>query len=248
MPRRQRNQPHTLLLAALLSTAVSAQSFVGGELSGQAPFSLPPSIFSDLTTNPNSDVEFPITGYDVSAAASSSDATGTTINGWSLDVHLTADVPLSRSDDSSINKDQFFQATKMSLIPPNGGMAGFDEKNWMVCGIVFTGGLKQEGVSGAVGSQGSCSSLLPDDCIQQIQVNGVSARNQTAGDTIASGGSGRCQDLELPNVCSDYFLNAGGGSAFGMSFVAPPSLWLIRDVRYKWLTQQLHPHRNQARQ
>lgn len=216
MSRRQRNQPYALLFAALLSTAVSAQSFVGGDTSGQAPFSLPPSIFSDLTTNPNSDVEFPVTGYNVSASASSSDATGNTVNGWSLDVHLTADVPLSRSDDNSINKDQFFQATKMSLIPPNGDMADFDQKNWMVCGIVFTGGLKQG--SGSVGDQGSCGGLLPDDCIQQIQVNGVSARNKTAGDTISADGAGRCEDLELPSVCGDYFQGAGGGSAFGMSF------------------------------
>ena len=110
----------------------------------------------------------------------------------------------------------------MALIPPNGDMAAFNVKDWQVCGIVFTGGLQQASESGAVGSQGSCASFLPDDCIQQIQVDGVSARNKTAGDVIASSGAGRCEDLELPNVCSDYFQGTGGGIAFGMSSLDYP--------------------------
>ncbi|KAM7215955.1 hypothetical protein V8F06_008713 [Rhypophila decipiens] len=199
----------------LLFHFTTAQSFVGGDLNAQAPFSLPPDRFSSLTSNPSSDNTFTITGYDLSQSASSSDATGKTVKGWSLAVHLTNDVPLTHSTDNTVPKDQFFQATRMSLIPPDGGFAEFNENDWMVCGIVFTGGVNNQD-DGEVADNGSCGNYLGDACIQAIQVAGVTARNQSAGTIVPGQGAGRCQDLELPTACVNDggFSSHGGGSAF----------------------------------
>ncbi|KAM7192421.1 hypothetical protein V8F20_008881 [Naviculisporaceae sp. PSN 640] len=226
----------TTSLLHLLNANVNAQSFVGGDLNTIAPFSLPPDTFTTYTSNSNSDRTFPITGYNLSSPASSSDATGSEIPGWSLAVHLTSGVPLRESKDNTVPKEQYFQATKLSLLPPEGSYAQFDENNWLLCAIVFTGGFKNIGNGDGVNQDGTCGGYLGDDCISALQVAGVqtstSTGNQTApAQTTSSSsghGQGRCQDLVLPQAClgdegadgvndngeSDAFDGVGGGTAF----------------------------------
>lgn len=160
--------------------------------------------------------------------------------------HLTADVPLRESSDNNLPKDQFFQATRLSLLPPDGSYARFDKKNWLLCAVVFSGGFKHLGDGNGVNQDGTCGGYLGDACIDAIQLAGL--RPGSAGnDGTASGGQpvqgqpgqGRCQDLVLPQACSgdgdgdvnsdgesDVFNGVGGGSAFGLFASLAPFLCL----------------------
>ncbi|KAK3317435.1 hypothetical protein B0T19DRAFT_291854 [Cercophora scortea] len=208
MHHHHHHHPTTFLPLLLLTqtTQTTAQSdsgsFVGGDLTTQAPFNLSPSVFTALTTNATSNATFPITGYNTSLPAGPVDGTGTAQSGWSLSISVAADVPLSSSDDASLDKGSFTDATTLSLVRPE--RVGYNTSSWRVCAIVFTGGLEDAATD--VGKvDGGCTALLPDDCIQQLQVNSV------AGNTSRNG---ECEDLQVPDICGGYFGDGAVGSAY----------------------------------
>jgi hypothetical protein len=113
-PRQSQHQPDTAklpswreslaYLSLLVPAFAYAQSFVGGDLSTQAPYGLPAQDFAVAISNPASDATFSITGYNTSLAAGSIKATENTINGWSLNIGVTANVPLTNSFSNAIDK------------------------------------------------------------------------------------------------------------------------------------------------
>jgi hypothetical protein len=170
-------------------SATSAQSFVGGDLSNQAPFGLPASDFADATSHTVSNTTFQIVGYNTSIPAGPIDATGSNEAGWSISIGVSADVALASAADGSVDK--------------------FNKSNWRVCAIIFPNGLAAIGGTAekvqTAGLDGSCAPLLPSDCIQQLQINSVN------GSTGANGG---CTSLSIPSTCAKYF-QAGTGTGYG---------------------------------
>jgi hypothetical protein len=219
-PRQPQRQPdaaklpswrESLAYLSLLVPAFAyAQSFVGGDLSTQAPYGLPAQDFAVAISNPASDASFSITGYNTSLAAGSVKATENTINGWSLNISVTANVPLANSFSNAINKELCIDATTLSITPP-AGVAHYNSTSWRVCAIVFTGGLK---AGGSTRSDGSCSAALPDECVRQLETNSVAGK---------AGRNGGCRDLDIPGPCAGHF-NGDTGTGFGtLCFLLPNS-------------------------
>lgn len=190
-------------LSLLVPAYVHAQAFVGGDLSIQAPWGLPAANFAAAVSTPSSDATFKITGYNTSLPAGSVKATDDEVNGWSLNIGVTANVPLAGSNLNTVDKSLCIDATALSITPP-AGVAAFNSSGWRVCAIVFTDGLASS--SANTRSDGSCSAALPDDCIRELQANSVAAKEGRTG--------GGCQDLDIPEGCAGHF---GGkhGTAFG---------------------------------
>ena len=223
---------HTSLVLLLLSVAcVSTQSLshlttTNGSPSSNPPFGLPPSSFlADAIASPYaiSNASFPATGYNTSIPAGPVDATGDGIPGWSLEISVAANVPLTNaSSDASGSgisaddrKNKVIEAAVLSLSPPAGLGAGLDDgDSWRVCAIVFAGGLSErkteeaqaKGQAGEKGLDGTCAALLPSECVQELQVNSV------ANNTDRGGGGDSCGRLVVPDTCAEYF----GGTTEGM--------------------------------
>jgi hypothetical protein len=236
-PRQPQRQPdaaklpswrESLAYLSLLVPAYAyAQSFVGGDLSTQAPYGLPAQDFAVAISSPASDATFSITGYNTSLAASSVKATENTINSWSLNIGVTANVPLTNSFNNAINKDLCIDATTLSITPP-AGVAHYNSTSWRVYAIVFTSGLK---AGGSTRSDGSCSAALPDKCIRQLQANSVAGK---------AGRNGGCRDMDIPGPCAGHF-NGGAGTGFGKLF----SPLVILAISCLTAASRNHTHRYQ---
>ncbi|KAG7284651.1 hypothetical protein NEMBOFW57_009259 [Staphylotrichum longicolle] len=192
-------------LSLLVPAYVHAQAFVGGDLSIQAPWGLPAADFAAAVSTPSSDATFTITGYNTSLPAGSVKATDDEVSGWSLNIGVTANVPLAGSNLNTVDKSLCIDATALSITPP-GGVAAFSSSGWRVCAIVFTDGLAG---SANTRSDGSCSAALPDDCIRELQSNSVAAKQGRTG--------GGCQDLDIPEGCAGHF-----GGKHGTAFEITP--------------------------
>jgi len=195
-------------ISLLIPAYVHAQAFVGGDLSIQAPWGLPAQDFAAAISTPSSDATFKITGYNTSLPAGSARATDDEVNGWSLNIGVTANVPLANSHLNTVDKSLCIDATALSITPP-AGVAAFNSSGWRVCAIVFTDGLAAAAAANAgggnSGSDGRCSGALTDNCIRQLQANSVADK---------TGRTGGCRDLDVPEGCAGHF---GGthGTAFG---------------------------------
>jgi len=190
--------------------AAIAPSFVGGDLSYQAPYGLPAQDLAVALSSPASDATFPIIGYNTSVPAGWGQATNRTIDGWSLTIGVAANVPLTNSANAAIDKDLCIDATALSISPP-AGVSGYNNTSWRVCAVVFTGGLK---ASGSTKADGSCAAALPDECIRQLQVNSVASK---------AGRTGGCRDLTIPDSCAGHF-NGNGGTAFEITPIGNTTL------------------------
>ncbi|POS76780.1 hypothetical protein DHEL01_v204828 [Diaporthe helianthi] len=185
------------LLAALdVSCHVSAYdpntgSSASGDLSTAAPYGLPASKFQSDTNKPDAAAAFNIAGYDVSA-----DSTPQSVDGWKLEVAVKSAVSLSDATNSSINKDQVFEATTLYIQAPN-NMEFAD--SWRMCAVVYPGLVNS--VDSFTAVDGSCNGILSTDCVQAL--------------TVAAGGSnsngmdknGNCTEFVLPARCTEAFPN-----------------------------------------
>ncbi|KAL2022140.1 hypothetical protein VTK56DRAFT_5969 [Thermocarpiscus australiensis] len=181
----------------------NAQSFVGGDLSNQAPYGIPAQNFAAAISTPTSNATFAIPGYNTSIPAGAIDGTGTSVDGWSITIGVTGNVPLTGATFNGIDTTQCIDATTLSISPP-ADIASCNKNDWRVCAIVFTDGL--DGTASGTGTlDSSCSAHLPDDCIDQLQVNSVAGK---------AGRNGTCEDLDIPEACKGYFAG-NGGTAYG---------------------------------
>ncbi|KAK4032440.1 hypothetical protein C8A01DRAFT_20484 [Parachaetomium inaequale] len=199
-------------LSLLVPAYAIAQSFVGGDLSSQAPWGLPPQDFVAAIAAPSSNATFPITGYNTSVPAGGAGrATGDAdaVAGWSLTIGVTAGIPLTHSASAlAADRDLCIDATALSVTPPAEIVTeagGYNRTGWRVCAVVFTGGLKAGASSGVRAADGSCGGVLPDACIRQLEANSVAGK---------AGRTGGCRDLDVPVDCRGHF-NGGGGTGFG---------------------------------
>ncbi|CCC09601.1 unnamed protein product [Sordaria macrospora k-hell] len=214
-----------LLLLSLYVEVSSAQSLspspslTTGSFSSDPPFGLPASSLADAIASSISNASFPTTGYNTSIPAGPADATGNGISGWSLQITVAANIPLTNASDSSgisveDKKSKVTEAAVLSLVPPS-LIESVDEDSWRVCAIVFVGGLAtdktEEARTKGLDLDGTCAALLPSECIQELQVGSV------ANGTDTSRGR-ECASLVVPDACLEYFGGAVG-VGYGESFV-----------------------------
>ncbi len=189
-------------LTLLVPTYAFAQSFVGGDLSAQAPYGLPAQEFAAAAASSvASNNTFPITGYNTSLPAGTAGATESDVDGWSLNIRVLANVPLANTTRATINKNLYMDATVLTISPPP-AVADFNSSAWRVCAIVFTGGLR---AGGATHADGSCTGVLAEDCIDQLQANSLAN---------GAGRTGGCRDLDVPTNCGVHF-NGLTGTGYG---------------------------------
>ncbi|KAK0724600.1 hypothetical protein B0H67DRAFT_641114 [Lasiosphaeris hirsuta] len=112
---------HPLAVTSLLLAPAAAQSIAWGDLSTKdSPYGIPAKIFAQVTSSPRSANTFAANGYNTSISAGPTIATGydTRLEGWDLHFNVTADVSRAESDDDTIVKSQFFEATTLAISSP----------------------------------------------------------------------------------------------------------------------------------
>lgn len=167
----------------------SSGSSTSGDLSAAAPFSLPPSKFESDTNKPDDAATFNITGYDVSA-----DSTPQSVDGWKLEAAVKGGVSLSDTTNSSINKDQVFEATTLYIQAPDDMKM---DASWKMCAVVYPGLAST--VDSSTVLDGTCSNVLSTECVQALSVAAGGA-NSNGMDT-----NGNCTNFVLPARCTDSF-------------------------------------------
>lgn len=164
-------------------------SSTSGDLSAAAPFGLPPSKFESDTNKPDDAATFNITGYDVST-----DSTPQSVDGWKLEAAVKGSVSLSDTTNSSVNKDQVFEATTLYIQAPDDMKM---DDSWKMCAVVYPGLASSVASSTAI--DGSCSNVLSTECVQALSV--------AAGGANSNGmdSNGNCTNFVLPARCTDSF-------------------------------------------
>jgi hypothetical protein len=198
--------PLFLLLSLPLPTF--AQSFTGGDLSSLlGPYGIPSSTVADAFQVPNSYLTVPIHGYNTSIPAGSAAATGSTLDGWTLAIGVSANVPLAGATDTSVNTHGYMEMTALSITPPAElDTPSFKTTDWRVCAVVFTGGLA--GVNGTAGTgDGGCGAYLPGACIAQLQARSAAPRGNWS--------ESACGGMEVPEACRGHFAGEGDGVGCG---------------------------------
>lgn len=164
-------------------------SVTSGDLSVAAPYGIPASKFESDTNKPDEAATFNITGYDVST-----DSTPQSVDGWKLEAAVKGSVSLSDATNSSVNKDQVFEATTLYIQAPDNMKM---DSSWKMCAVVYPGLASSVDSSTAV--DGSCSNVLSTECVQALSV--------AAGGANSNGmdSNGNCTNFVLPARCTDSF-------------------------------------------
>ncbi|KAK0712373.1 hypothetical protein B0T26DRAFT_650544 [Lasiosphaeria miniovina] len=181
----------------------SAQAYAGGDLDGQVVFGLPAQEIIAVTFDAVSNATFPIKGYNTSIPGGPTDGTGSQLPGWSIFIGVAANVALAGSDDASVDKGQFIETTGLFIEPPAAIPVNYDTNSWRICAVIFAHGLGSAETNTAQTAQldGSCTPLLPSECIEQLQVNSVASNSST---------DDGCPDLDMPDVCAKHFSGESG--------------------------------------
>lgn len=167
----------------------SSGSATSGDLSVAAPYGIPASKFESDTNKPDEAATFNITGYDVSA-----DSTPQSVDGWKLEAAVKGGVSLSDATNSSVNKDQVFEATTLYIQAPDNMKM---DDSWKMCAVVYPG--LASSVDSTTAVDGSCSNVLSTDCVQALSV--------AAGGANSNGmdSNGNCTNFVLPARCTESF-------------------------------------------
>lgn len=187
-----------LYLMGVDSYESNTGSFVAGNLSIDAPWSLPADNFVSGTNSPDSVASFNITGYNISANTPSPQSA----SGWILSAAVKNDVSLSTSTNSSVNRSSFFEATTLYVQAPT---AMNMDSSWRICAVIYPG-VDNLDVSSSV-VDGSCNGLLSGECLQALTVAGTSGSN-------GMDDAGNCGSFVLPGRC-DGSLSMANVTAFG---------------------------------
>ena len=173
MPRPRFANSFLLIFPLVLLPQVRADpSYVFGNVSNSAPFEIPASLFHDLTSKPAVSSNVSLPGYNVSDP--NSDSTGGTVGGWTLSAAVTPDIPLEKANNNTVDKSKFTEATILGISRPDGQATV--SNRWKVCATVYLGGVvgSSTGSANQTPADGSCASVLPGACIEQMMVWGLS--------------------------------------------------------------------------
>ncbi|KUI60665.1 hypothetical protein VP1G_07871 [Cytospora mali] len=164
-------------------------SAVSGNLDIEAPYGIPSDKFGSDTSNPDYMATFNITGYNISSNSGPRSALG-----WKLAAGIKDGVSLSDATNSSVNKDQVFEATTLYLEAPSGMKM---DASWKICAIVYPG--LNANPSEVTTTDGTCNGILSAECIQSLT---VAAEGPTSNGMDTNG---RCINFILPARCTSSF-------------------------------------------
>jgi len=173
------------------------QPILDGSLSGLSTdspvFNITTIAWAQAMNNPNATGHFPIVGYDVSQPF----PTANPIDGWSIDLNVTDNIPNVQDNNSIIAGASIRLNPPPSLIAQtSNGSATFraDASTWHMCVMTFFD-LPQSTVDAGKNDNGSCNSMFGEQCVLDIRSTWASAWSD--GRRNADG----CPSFVLPPRC-----------------------------------------------
>lgn len=178
------------------SPLVHASSYVFGDISNSAPYSLPAQLFRNLTYDPVATSNISFISHNVSDPDDNLDYHNYV--DWSVSVSVAADVPLSESSEEGIDTAMFMQATTLQIGPRR-----HIDPSWKVCAAVYLGGIGTDSWNTTDGT--SCGPTMSSVCLRQMilymMTDGVDEK-------------GRCKSPGIQRACDNIITD--DGIAFGM--------------------------------
>jgi hypothetical protein len=153
-----------------------------GIASGELVAAITPAQWKQALDKPNATGHFPVQGYDISQPYPVGHDFVTPIDGWSLDINITADISLENADPYpgySWPPQSYFTGINVRFNPPaslvttspNGSSAvRFDKSTWAICmTVIWPEGLPQAALDAGKNDNGSCTSMFGEDCVRDIR-------------------------------------------------------------------------------
>ncbi|KAI0160066.1 hypothetical protein GGR52DRAFT_176977 [Hypoxylon sp. FL1284] len=115
---------------------------------------------------PNATGTIPVTGFDLSQRYPSQG-----VDGWTLSLNVSSDVPESESMNANSTSTRTFTGTSISLKAPGdvqsalANQTAVDETTWKICVGVLSNGLQQDS---SAAENGTCS-FLSSQCVTDLQ-------------------------------------------------------------------------------
>lgn len=139
--------------------------------------------------HPNATGHFSIIGYDISKPFGSDAA----MDGWTIDMNVTADVPVDKG---------FKTGATIKVNPPaalvsqtsNGSSVLRADSSWVVC-LTSVGELAQSTIDAGKKDDGSCTQMLSEQCAADIR------RGLARGQRMDHGRG--CPSFNVPQSCKD---------------------------------------------
>lgn len=154
------------------------------------PWYLGNDLFATLLNgNPNATGYYPISGPDVTRAATSS----ASVPGWAWDIKVKADIPISYANGTNYPESvqsNVFTGSQITLHSPSNTSM---DPSWEVC--ILRWGLGEQYSNELRQDDGSCSSVLDDACRNDIQ-------KTVAKSWAAASDSNRCLCPDLSSISS----------------------------------------------
>jgi hypothetical protein len=196
-----------LSLASGLEGSKFEGTYGGGDAFG--PFGVPDSRYNELLDAPNATSQYPLSGRNISAPYPGSGP----IDGWSWTVSVVADIPVSLSNSTTVDSypsNYTFTGSRVVLQAPTGPAAAAHE-SWFVCVVNWDIDLSKY-PSKLRTDDGSCSSVLSDQCIRDIEASALEKYS------LGLGGANPCKCPSVEEIAScggeqAEALNSGGACA-----------------------------------
>lgn len=153
----------------------------------------------DYLNPPNATGSYAITGFDLSQPY---DAASSNETGWSLDITVAT----NRVVDDVTDNDTRGNPTRLSLTTPENAFdsAEFDP-GWTICGNFWD--IDDNDLQASfLGDNGTCTSVLSDECIADIEQKSVNFTNDGECPNNIEIDTKKCPDFGIsPAVCKAYF-------------------------------------------
>ncbi|CAK7208682.1 hypothetical protein SBRCBS47491_000174 [Sporothrix bragantina] len=217
---------HTLRLLLAVTpcyvAVVQAQSETTGDLTQEAPYGIPPDLFSASISRTVRQSAVYVPGYNLSAPEGfGPSGNGSAVVGWQLGVAVADNVPLTGAAEPNIDTAKVIDATTLWLQAPL-GVEYLNSTAWKLCATVFpyvnmsaamqtgedVGRLTAAGDSSvssvsddARQNNGNCGVWLTDQCATALNENALA---------YGTGADGSCYNMTVPQPCAPYFMRGHG--------------------------------------
>jgi hypothetical protein len=182
------------IVASLLSLCSADISDPSVDTFGNDAAFISDSVWTLAMSNANATGSASIAGYDIRKKYPGEK------DSWTVSISVASDIP-----EGVTTPGEFVTGTQIEWKGPPGVISGADP-SWFLCRNVWSSlKLKQ---TGAGPTNGSCSGLLSDGCLSDLQ-------------TFLEAGT-QCQNITLPPVCVGE-LGLGSGQGFGFTSGKPCS-------------------------
>jgi len=167
-----------------------------GRAAAQNPFSETTRVgitFGDeALKRPNATGHFSIGGFDISKPYSPDN----TINGWTLDINVTADVA-GHSDNGFVTAAAIKLSPPAALVTQPGGSLRADNASWALC-LSVLGSLSQSTKDAGRSDDGSCVAMFGQKCVDDILAGWGDGWGSRPNPTRLP-----CPSFPIPKSCRD---------------------------------------------